>query len=111
MIDVETNSVKESDEPKNNTLDICNLRLDFSSINPNQVAFKLGGFFHLLSEKLESENRRFIADSTTIEYASKGSANAISILIAVDSMTDLNDLELMLRRNINNVKVSIKKTG
>lgn len=111
MKDVETNNIKESDEPKNNTLDICTVRLEFSSINPNQVAFRLGGFFGVLSAKLESENRRFIADSTTIEHASKGTANAISILIAVDDAINLDDLELTLRRNINNVEVSIKKTG
>lgn len=111
MSDVETYSAEEPDEPKNNTLNICTVRLEFSSINPNQVVFKLGTFFHALSEKLELKNRHFIADSTTIEYASKGILNAISILIAVDNMMNLDNLELMLRRNINNVEVSIKKTG
>lgn len=111
MEDVKTDDVKESDEPKNDTLDICTVRLDFSSINPIQVAFNLGRFFSVLTAKLESKNRHFIADSTTIEHASKGIANAISILIAVDDMMDLDNLELLLRRNINDVKISIKKTG
>ncbi len=106
-----SNNTEEIREKKNDTLDICSVRLDFSSVNPNQVAFKLGAFFQSLIEKLALKGRRIIADSTTIEYASKGSANAMTILIAVDDAMDLDNLELLLRRNINNVEISIKKTG
>lgn len=106
-----SNNTEEIREKKNDTLDICSVRLDFSSVNPNQVAFKLGAFFQSLSEKLDLENRHIIADSTTIEHVSKGTANAMSILIAVDDVMDLDNLELLLRRNINNVEISIKKTG
>lgn len=105
------NDAEEFSENKNDALEICNVRLDFSSMNPNQVAFKLGAFFQSLIEKLALKGRRIIADSTTIEYASKGSANAMTILIAVDDAMDLDNLELLLRRNINNVEISIKKTG
>ena len=102
---------EEMSDKKNNALEICSVRLDFSSVNPIQVAFKLGMFFQSLIEKLALKGRRIIADNTTIEYASKGSANAMTILIAVDDLMNLDNLELLLRRNINNVEISIKKTG